>query len=101
MSTNFDLSKFIGSSKNLLEELYNEERGKPQQSLGYEEYLALPKTQEYIERELSKIGNITLPKTEAYIKENLNEEETKNQQAYEDRIEEKYNHIINKISNQQ
>jgi hypothetical protein len=78
MSSNIDLSKFIGSSKNLLDDLYNEERTKPE-VLGYEEYLALPKTEAYIKREQQK---------------------KKDQQAYEDRIEEKYNHIINKISNE-
>jgi hypothetical protein len=61
MSSNIDLSKFIGSSKNLLDDLYNEERTKP----------------EVLGREQQK---------------------KKEQQAYEDRIEEKYNHIINKIS---
>ena len=82
MSSNLDLTKFIGSSENLLEDLYNEERVNPQ-SLGLNEYLALPKTEAYIKREEAK------------------KQEEEEKQAYEDRIEEKFDHIINnKISNQ-
>ena len=82
MSSNIDLSKFIGSSKNLLEDLYNEERGNPQTLGGLDDYLALPKTEAYIKREEAK------------------KQAEEEKQAYENRIEEKYNHIINKISNQ-
>ena len=82
MSSNIDLTKFIGSSKNLLDDLYDEEREKPQTLGDLNDYLALPKTEAYIKRENEK-----------------KQEEEK--QAYEDRIEEKYDHIINnKISNQ-
>lgn len=81
MSTNIDLSKFVGSSKNILDDLYSEERFLPTTGT-LDDYLALPKTEEYIKRELKK------------------QEEEKQKQEYENRIEEKYNHIINKISNQ-
>ena len=80
MSSNIDLTKFIGSSKNLLDDLYNEERENPQTLGDINDYLALPKTEEYIKREEAK----------------KKEEEEK--QAYENRIEEKYKDIINKIS---
>jgi hypothetical protein len=82
MSSNIDLSKFISSSENLLEDLYNEERSDTNSSAlgGLDDYLALPKTEAYVKRE---------------------EKEAKEKQVYEDRIEEKYDHIINnKISNQ-
>ena len=83
MSSNIELSKFISSSKNILDDLYNEERSKPEEViLSYEDYLRLPKTDQYIKRE----------------EEQKKKEEEK--EAYENRIEEKYNHIINKISNQ-
>ena len=69
--------------KNILDDLYNEERSKPEEViLSYEDYLRLPKTDQYIKRE----------------EEQKKKEEEK--EAYENRIEEKYNHIINKISNQ-
>ena len=79
MSSNIDLTKFIGSSKNLLDDLYNEERSEPQILGDLNDYLALPKTEAYIKREEEK-----------------KQEEEK--QAYENRIEEKYKDIINKIS---
>ena len=82
MSSNIDLSKFISSSENLLEDLYNEERSDTNSSAlgGLDDYLALPKTEAYVKRE---------------------EKEAKEKQVYEDPIEEKYDHIINnKISNQ-
>ena len=83
MSSNIDLTKFISSSENLLEDLYNEERENPQALGDLNDYLALPKTEAYIKREESM--------------KQVEEEK----QAYEDRIEEKYDHIINnKISNQ-
>ena len=82
MSSNIDLSKFIGSSKNLLDDLYNEERSDTSFSSfgGLDDYLALPKTEAYIKRENEK------------------KQEEEEKQAYEDRIEEKYKDIINKIS---
>ena len=79
MSSNIDLTKFIGSSKNLLDDLYDEERENPQTLGDLNDYLALPKTEAYIKREEEK-----------------KQEEEK--QAYENRIEEKYKDIINKIS---
>jgi hypothetical protein len=85
MSSNVDLTKFISSSENLLEDLYNEERSDTNSSAlgGLDDYLALPKTEAYIKRE-----------------EAMKQAEEE-KQAYEDRIEEKYDHIINnKISNQ-
>ena len=85
MSSNIDLSKFISSSENLLEDLYNEERSDTNSSAlgGLDDYLALPKTEAYIKRENEK------------------KQEDEEKQAYEDRIEEKYDHISNKkISNQ-
>ena len=80
MSSNIDLSKFIGSSKNLLDDLYNEERENPKALGDLNDYLALPKTEAYIKRENEK------------------KQEEEEKQAYEDRIEEKYKDIINKIS---
>jgi hypothetical protein len=77
--SNIDLSKFVGCNKNILDDLYNEERANPQ-VLGYDDYLNLPKTDAYIARE-----------------KRLKEEK----QIYEDRIESKYDHIINKISTNQ
>ena len=74
--SNIDLSKFTGSSKSLLDDLYNEERGKTE-ALGLNDYLALPKTDAYIRREKEKL--------------NL---------SHDDWIEERYDHLINKISNQ-
>ena len=83
MSSNVDLTKFISSSENLLEDLYNEERENPQALGDLNDYLTLPKTEAYIKRE-----------------EAMKQAEEE-QKAYEDRIEEKYDHIINnKISNQ-
>jgi hypothetical protein len=81
MSSNIDLTKFIGSSKNLLDDLYDEERENPQTLGDLNDYLALPKTEAYIKRENEK-----------------KEQEEEEKQAYEDRIEEKYKDIINKIS---
>ena len=80
MSSNVDLTKFISSSENLLEDLYNEERENPQALGDLNDYLALPKTEAYIKRENEK------------------KQEDEEKQAYEDRIEEKYKDIINKIS---
>ena len=48
--SNIDLSKFVGCNKNILDDLYNEERANPQ-VLGYTDYLSLPKTDAYIARE--------------------------------------------------
>ena len=76
--SNIDLSKFIGASQNILTDLYNEDRESPK-ALGYQEYLALPKTEEYIKRETEK----------------------ESQQKYDNYVEKRYDYIINKISNQQ
>ena len=79
MSQYLVLNKFIGESKNILDDLYKE----PDESnavLGLQEYLALPKTEAYIKRELEK-------------------KQKENDNKYDSYIEEKYDHIINKISN--
>ena len=80
MSSNIDLTKFISSSENLLDDLYDEERENPQTLGDLNDYLALPKTEAYIKRENEK------------------KQEEEEKQAQEDRIEEKYKDIINKIS---
>ena len=78
MSQYLVLNKFIGESKTILDDLYKE----PDESnavLGLQEYLALPKTEAYIKRELAK-------------------KQKENDDKYDSYIEEKYDHIINKIS---